>query len=95
MGSDPELAVEFNSARSRDVRGELWRAHTIYGDIADLAEADIPRADLVIGGPPCQGFSNLGSKDINDPRNQLWREYLRVVSASKPRSSSSRTSIGS
>ena len=35
--------------------------------------------DVVIGGPPCQGFSNLGSKDVNDPRNKLWKEYIRFV----------------
>ena len=61
------------------------RGHTIYGDIKSVMRRQIPRADVVIGGPPCQGFSNLGSKDINDPRNQLWREYLRIVGIAKPK----------
>jgi DNA (cytosine-5)-methyltransferase 1 len=39
----------------------------------------IDRPCLVSGGPPCQGFSTVGSKDRNDPRNALFREYLRVV----------------
>ena len=47
--------------------------------------AEIPDADVVIGGPPCQGFSNLGSKDVDDPRNKLWKEYLRVVAAARPK----------
>lgn len=38
-----------------------------------------PRADVVAGGPPCQGFSNLGERVPNDPRNQLWRQYFRCV----------------
>jgi DNA (cytosine-5)-methyltransferase 1 len=59
-------------------------AHTFFGDITALPEESIPLADVVIGGPPCQGFSNLGSKDVNDPRNKLWSEYLRVVAAAKP-----------
>ena len=40
---------------------------------------------MVIGGPPCQGFSNLGSRDVNDPRNQLWKQYLRVVQRARPK----------
>lgn len=38
----------------------------------------------VIGGPPCQGYSTVGTRDINDPRNQLYLEYCRVVSCIKP-----------
>lgn len=33
----------------------------------------------VIGGPPCQGFSKVGTRDVNDPRNHLYLEYYRVV----------------
>ena len=40
---------------------------------------------MVIGGPPCQGFSNLGSKDVNDPRNKLWKRYLEVVERACPK----------
>lgn len=38
----------------------------------------------VVGGPPCQGFSTVGRRDINDPRNQLYLEYCRVVETVKP-----------
>ena len=43
-----------------------------------------PRCDLLVGGPPCQGFSNLGEKLHNDPRRQLWRHFLRAVDKSRP-----------
>ena len=33
----------------------------------------------VIGGPPCQGYSTVGTRDVNDPRNHLYLEYCRVV----------------
>ena len=41
--------------------------------------------DAIIGGPPCQGFSLAGKRDVNDPRNSLFRHYLRFVDAYKPR----------
>lgn len=41
--------------------------------------------DLVAGGPPCQGFSTVGKKDINDPRNSLWNQFLRIVDEVEPR----------
>ncbi|WNN76251.1 DNA cytosine methyltransferase [Lysinibacillus capsici] len=41
--------------------------------------------DAIFGGPPCQGFSVAGKRDINDPRNMLFREYLRVVQYIRPK----------
>ena len=44
--------------------------------------------DVVIGGPPCQGFSiagNIGRKFIDDPRNRLFKEFVRVVKVIKPK----------
>lgn len=40
--------------------------------------------DIVAGGPPCQGFSLAGRRDINDPRNYLFKEFLRIVNGIKP-----------
>lgn len=54
------------------------------GDIRDYNPA-IRDVDIVIGGPPCQGFSSAGKGDPTDPRNFLWREYMRVVERLKPR----------
>ena len=42
--------------------------------------------DCVAGGPPCQGFSNAGPNIAHDPRNKLYREYLRVIRKIKPKS---------
>ena len=44
--------------------------------------------DVVIGGPPCQGFSiagNIGRKFIDDPRNKLFQEFVRVVRVTNPK----------
>lgn len=42
------------------------------------------KIDAVFGGPPCQGFSMAGKRDKDDPRNLLFKEYLRVVSEISP-----------
>ena len=57
------------------------------GDIKDLNPVDYfgkKQIHLVIGGPPCQGFSVAGKRDPNDPRNQLFYEFVRVVNELKP-----------
>jgi DNA (cytosine-5)-methyltransferase 1 len=59
--------------------------HCIPGDLVEILSknADIPEADVVIGGPPCQGFSLLNRNRDDDPRRQLWRPYLEVVEKCK------------
>ncbi|MFN3900856.1 MAG: DNA cytosine methyltransferase [Alishewanella aestuarii] len=42
------------------------------------------QVDLIAGGPPCQGFSNAGKRDPNDPRNLLAEQYIEVVKIVKP-----------
>jgi DNA (cytosine-5)-methyltransferase 1 len=60
-----------------------------HAQCVDLARASVPKGfqgvDLILGGPPCQGFSSAGSKDAEDPRNKLWRHYLEYVSAWQPK----------
>src|SRR5579871_4414038 len=41
--------------------------------------------DVLVGGPPCQGFSSAGHRRHDDPRNQLFNSYLRLVAALRPR----------
>lgn len=46
------------------------------------------KIDVIIGGPPCQGFSiagNAGRKFLNDPRNSLFKEFARIVCVVKPK----------
>ena len=58
--------------------------HIIHDDIANLK--DLPNADLIIGGPPCQGFSTANPKrSFDDPRNQLFKEYARIIGEVKPK----------
>lgn len=62
--------------------------HCVVGDIVSLLEdptVDIPSAYLVIGGPPCQGFSLLNKDRANDPRKHLWKPFLEIVRRSGAR----------
>ena len=43
------------------------------------------KIDIIIGGPPCQGFSYAGKRLVDDPRNFLFREFVEVVKKIKPK----------
>ncbi len=60
--------------------------HCIEGDINEILEDPstiIPQADVVIGGPPCQGFSLLNKNRDGDIRKHLWLPFLEIVRRSK------------
>jgi DNA (cytosine-5)-methyltransferase 1 len=83
-GFRPVLAVEWDLPAAATYAANFGVEHVRRIDIAALPSSEVVRADVVVGGFPCQGFSNLGTKDANDPRNALWREYLRLVVATDP-----------
>ncbi|MBI2059574.1 MAG: DNA (cytosine-5-)-methyltransferase [Nitrospirae bacterium] len=61
--------------------------HCVAGDINELlARKDfvIPAGDVVIGGPPCQGFSLLNKQRATDSRKQLWVAFMEVVKRVRP-----------
>ncbi|WP_233438273.1 DNA cytosine methyltransferase [Actinokineospora spheciospongiae] len=82
-GFEPVLAVEHDLAAAATYAANFGAGHVHWGDIAGVGE--IPEADVIIGGPPCQGFSSLGSRDVDDPRNALWKEYFRFVHRARPK----------
>ncbi|MGB3053217.1 MAG: DNA cytosine methyltransferase [Acidimicrobiales bacterium] len=59
-------------------------AHVYASGIEDWIGTEIPKVDIVIGGPPCQGFSALGTRDPADPRNKMWAFYAGAVQAAEP-----------
>jgi len=80
----PVWANDFNKY-CIDTYSANFGSHCQPGDIVDILQNPstvIPKADVVIGGPPCQGFSLLNKNKENDPRNQLWRPFLEVVERS-------------
>ncbi len=61
-------------------------AELIKGDIRDLESKKLPECDGIIGGPPCQSWSEAGSlRGINDPRGKLFYEYIRLIKDKQPK----------
>jgi DNA (cytosine-5)-methyltransferase 1 len=59
--------------------------HIVCKDIKEVEISTIPKADLVIGGPPCQGFSGIGKRDPNDERSSLVWDYIDILKHVKPK----------
>ena len=83
---DKNIAVSY----SHNHKGTLMFANDI-GEIADTEHFSKGEADVIIGGPPCQGFSMAGERIrggkafISDPRNFLFRHYVEVVKIVRPK----------
>lgn len=59
--------------------------HVVLGDICAMPSSAIPACDVVVGGFPCQGYSQANRmRMVDDPRNALYREFLRVVRDKRP-----------
>lgn len=59
--------------------------HIVQGKLPDDGPPESLRPDLVIGGPPCQGFSVIGRMDPDDPRSRHVHSFLDVVERLEPR----------
>ena len=92
LGFSRSFGHSFNSVWANDFNEycvETYNAnfgkHCLSGDIVNLLNDPtvvIPEADVVIGGPPCQGFSLLNKNRDGDPRKHLWRPYFEIVERS-------------
>ena len=87
-------AVEFNSIFAETYKMNFPNVHLKVGDIKDITNDEIDainkkyKVDIIVGGPPCQGFSiagNIGRRFLEDPRNRLFMEYYRFVEIIKPK----------
>lgn len=78
-------AVEWDQAAAASYEATYGKGVVFAGDIKEWLKGDVPRADVIIGGPPCQGFSSLGKQDVEDERNFLWREYAQTIRRAMPK----------
>ncbi len=88
------FAVEFNKTYAQTYSANFPNVDLFCGDIKSILDSDIEElkkkysVDIIIGGPPCQGFSlagNIGRHFLEDERNHLFLEYFRFVKIIEPR----------
>lgn len=85
----------FNITVANEFDKNIWetfkinhpKTKLIEGDIRNIREEDFPsEVDGIIGGPPCQSWSEAGSlKGIEDERGKLFYEYIRILKNKKPK----------
>ncbi len=84
-GFETVLAVD-NDAAALKTHEANFGGESVCGNIETwLNDAVVPAADVVIGGPPCQGFSLLNKKRDGDARRALWEPFLDVAARSGAR----------
>lgn len=92
-GFVPVLANEMIPQFANTYQANHQTAKVIVGDVRKVDEKEIHslvseygRIGLIAGGPPCQGFSvNAPVRSLDDPKNHLFEEYLRVVGEIHPK----------
>lgn len=84
----------FNVIWANEFDKEIWETYeknhpkTILDkrSIVDISADEVPECDGIIGGPPCQSWSEAGSaRGINDKRGQLFYEFIRILEAKQPK----------
>jgi len=91
-GCDIKGFVELDDALANIYSTNFPKVPRIGSDICNVTNEDIDRfasevgdIDVIIGGPPCQGFSLAGKRNIDDPRNYLFQEYMRFIDVIRPK----------
>jgi len=78
---EPIFAVECDEDAAATYRANFGD-HVFCGPIERVES--FPAADVIVGGPPCQGFSPLNMRRVGLERRTLWREYLRALEEAEP-----------
>lgn len=92
-GLEVAVAVEYDRYACMTYRHNFPKTPLFEGDIHDFlvkgagheAQYRLQDVDLVFGGPPCQGYSQIGPRDLFDDRNELYLQFARVVKTLQPR----------
>jgi DNA (cytosine-5)-methyltransferase 1 len=81
---DPQAISTYahNFKQSAAICWDLFKPLTECPDAQPILSQKI---DVIVGGPPCQGFSIAGKRDHEDPRNRLFEAYFDIIKKAKPR----------
>jgi DNA (cytosine-5)-methyltransferase 1 len=83
-GHEIVWANDFDRDAAETYRANLGE-HVVCSDIRAVQLRDLPDAEIVVGGFPCQGFSRANMlRSTGDERNTLYREFLRVIKGKRP-----------
>lgn len=85
LGKKSMWAIERNVNYARTYKVNSPNTKVITRDIRLMGAKDLSSVDLVVGGPPCQGFSLSGKRFADDPRNEMYKEFVRIVRELKPK----------
>ena len=78
--------THFQRADVRELNGKFIMNCISNLGMFTTGEFELPEEiDAIFGGPPCQGFSRAGRRDPNDPRNMLFKEYIRIINEIRPK----------
>jgi DNA (cytosine-5)-methyltransferase 1 len=80
-GLQPVYSIDCNETAVHTYRANLG-GHVAHGHVVD--EIDLPEADVIVGGPPCQGFSSAGLRRRGDHRNTLVSCFARIIARRRP-----------
>lgn len=86
-GFDIPIANEYDKNIWATYKANHPKTHLIEGDIRNIQETDFPNEiDGIIGGPPCQSWSEAGAlRGIDDARGQLFFDYIRILKSKQPK----------
>lgn len=84
-GFIPKFANDIDPFAIQTLNELLGVTHGIAGDVTRIQLPEDLSVDLVIGGPPCQGFSVAGKMNPTDPRSEHVWKFLELVSTLKPK----------
>jgi DNA (cytosine-5)-methyltransferase 1 len=92
-GGHGVAAVEFDDNAVETYRLNFPDTPVLHRDICtvtaqellDLTGLQVGDLDILDGSPPCQGFSTAGKRVLTDPRNSLFREYVRLIEGLQPK----------
>jgi DNA (cytosine-5)-methyltransferase 1 len=91
-GFDVVLAADINEDACRTYATNINSDSIWTADLSTITTNDLwersglekSQVDLIVGGPPCQGFSSAGARNWDDPRNTLLKNFVEIVTSAKP-----------